>query len=386
MTTEASGSFSGARRPPHLLALLDPRRRTGASAWSSSSTVWASTAAAMTTSSRGSSARATPCTRVDHRGHGRSDGPRALIEDMDDVVADVDTLVDRAVAAEPGVPVFMLGHSMGGLIALRYALAHQERLAGLILSAALAQLDAVPKPLELVGRALSVIAPRAPLIAIDSALVSRDPAVVEAYRSDPLVHHGKVPARTAVQLADAVERFPETVRRDHRADAHPLRHRRRALPSGGQRDAGRADRRRRQDRHGLRGPLPRDPQRARARDGARRHRRAGWRAAAAGLGARGPRTPAAAPAARSCRRRRRSRRRGAATRRRASGPLEHGGLGQHLGLRGGRRQGAGLDDAGEHRRSRCAGPAGGGQGGRRRRSSCGARSRWWPRRRWSARR
>jgi lysophospholipase len=148
---------------------------------------------------------------LDHRGHGRSDGSRAFIEDMDNAVADVDTLVDRAVAAQPGVPVFMLGHSMGGLISLRYALAHQDRLAGLILSAALAQLDAVPKPLELVGRALSVIAPRAPLIAIDPALVSRDPAVVQAYRSDPLVHHGKVPARTAVQLADAVERFPSTV-------------------------------------------------------------------------------------------------------------------------------------------------------------------------------
>jgi acylglycerol lipase len=148
---------------------------------------------------------------ADHRGHGRSDGPRALIEDMDDVVADIDTLVDRAVAAEPGVPVFMLGHSMGGLIALRYALAHQQRLAGLILSGTLAQLDAVPKPLELVGRALSVIAPRAPLIAIDHTLVSRDPAVVEAYRTDPLVHHGKVPARTAVQLADAVAGLSSSV-------------------------------------------------------------------------------------------------------------------------------------------------------------------------------
>jgi acylglycerol lipase len=148
---------------------------------------------------------------VDHRGHGRSDGPRAFIEDMDDVVADVDTLVDRAVAAQPGVPVFMLGHSMGGLIALRYALAHQERLAGLILSAPLAQLDSVPKPLELVARTLSVIAPRAPVIAIDSGLVSRDPAVVADYRADPLVHHGKVPARTAVQLATTVERLPETV-------------------------------------------------------------------------------------------------------------------------------------------------------------------------------
>jgi acylglycerol lipase len=148
---------------------------------------------------------------VDHRGHGRSDGPRAFIENMDNAVADVDTLVDRAVAAQPDVPVFMLGHSMGGLIALRYALAHQDRLHGLILSAALAQLDAVPKPLELVGRALSVIAPRAPLIAIDPALVSRDPAVVEAYRADPLVHHGKVPARTAAQLAATVDRFPATV-------------------------------------------------------------------------------------------------------------------------------------------------------------------------------
>jgi alpha-beta hydrolase superfamily lysophospholipase len=148
---------------------------------------------------------------ADHRGHGRSDGPRELIENLDEVVAEVDTLVDRAAAAQPGVPVFMLGHSMGGLIALRYALAHQERLAGLILSGALAQLDAVPKPLELVGRGLSVIAPRAPLIAIDHTLVSRDPAVVEAYRSDPLVHHGKVPARTAVQLAEAVAVLPSTV-------------------------------------------------------------------------------------------------------------------------------------------------------------------------------
>jgi acylglycerol lipase len=148
---------------------------------------------------------------ADHRGHGRSDGPRAYVEDMADVVADVDSLLDRAAASRPVIPVFMLGHSMGGLISLRYALAHQERLSGLILSAALAAIESVRKPLELVGRALSVVAPRTPLIAIDATLVSRDPAVVEAYVSDPLVHHGKLPARTAAQLADAVERLPATV-------------------------------------------------------------------------------------------------------------------------------------------------------------------------------
>ncbi|HYZ82484.1 MAG TPA: alpha/beta hydrolase [Solirubrobacteraceae bacterium] len=148
---------------------------------------------------------------LDHRGHGRSDGPRAFIEDLDHAVADVDTLVDRAAAAQPGLPVFMLGHSLGVLISVRYALAHQERLAGLILSGALAAIYPVPRALELVGRAASVLAPRAPLIAIDASLVSRDPAVVEAYRADPLVHHGKLPARTAAQIADAVASLPETV-------------------------------------------------------------------------------------------------------------------------------------------------------------------------------
>jgi acylglycerol lipase len=147
----------------------------------------------------------------DHRGHGRSEGPRALIERLDDAVADVDGVVGMGADRHPGLPVFMLGHSMGGAIALRYALAHQDRLAGLILSAPLAALEAVPAPLRLVGRALSAVAPRTPLIAIDASLVSRDPAVVTAYRDDPLVLHGKLPARTAAELADAVEGFPHTV-------------------------------------------------------------------------------------------------------------------------------------------------------------------------------
>jgi acylglycerol lipase len=140
----------------------------------------------------------------DHRGHGRSDGPRALVDRLANAVADVDQLVVTAAAAHPGLPVFMLGHSMGGLIALHYAAAHQQRLVGIVLSGTLAQLDDVPAALRMIGRTLSVVAPRAGLIAIDPALISRDQAVVESYRSDPLVHHGKLPARTAVELADAV--------------------------------------------------------------------------------------------------------------------------------------------------------------------------------------
>ncbi len=148
---------------------------------------------------------------LDHRGHGRSAGPRALIDRIDFAVADLHQVVSLAAAAHPAAPVFMLGHSLGGLIALRYATEHQERLVGLILSGALAELQDVPAPLRLVGQVLSAVAPRTPLIGIDPSLVSRDPAVVEAYRHDPLVHHGKLPARTAAEIADAVGALPTAV-------------------------------------------------------------------------------------------------------------------------------------------------------------------------------
>lgn len=142
----------------------------------------------------------------DHRGHGRSGGPRAVV-DVDDVVADIDQLVVRAAAAHPDLPVFMLGHSLGGMVAVQYAVEHQDRLAGLVLSGALAAVHASPALIG-VGRLLSAVAPRAPTIALRSELVSRDPAVVAAYRADPLVHHGRIPARTAAQITETVRTFP----------------------------------------------------------------------------------------------------------------------------------------------------------------------------------
>jgi alpha-beta hydrolase superfamily lysophospholipase len=145
----------------------------------------------------------------DHRGHGRSQGPRAVI-DVADVVSDVDQLVVLAAGEQPDTPVFMLGHSLGGMIAVQYALHHQARLSGLVLSGALATIDASPA-LRRIGRLVSAIAPRAPTIALDAELVSRDPAVVAAYRADPLVHHGRIPARTAAQIAETTAAFPEQV-------------------------------------------------------------------------------------------------------------------------------------------------------------------------------
>jgi acylglycerol lipase len=145
----------------------------------------------------------------DHRGHGRSDGPRERFA-VADVVTDLDRLVDRAVAAHPGSPVFVLGHSLGGLLTIRYALAHGERLAGLVLSGPLAALDGPPAAVR-VGRILARLAPQLPLVGLDAGLVSRDPAVVAAYRADPLVHHGRIPAATAAGLAEAVAGLPSAV-------------------------------------------------------------------------------------------------------------------------------------------------------------------------------
>ena len=148
---------------------------------------------------------------LDHRGHGRSEGPRALIDRMRHTVADLQTLVGLTRARHRDAPCFLLGHSMGGTVALRYTITHGQDLRGLILSGPLAAIEDAPAALRALVPVLSALAPRMPLLAVDPQLVSRDPAVVEAYRSDPLVHHGKLPARTVAELATAVASLPDSV-------------------------------------------------------------------------------------------------------------------------------------------------------------------------------
>ncbi len=152
----------------------------------------------------------------DHRGHGRSAGPRALLDRMTHAVSDLDQLVVLAAGEHPGVPVFMLGHSMGATVALRYAITRRQpdRLAGLILSGPLAALEAAggrDRFMRLASRLLSALVPRLPLVSIDASLVSRDPEVVREYTADPLVHHGRLPARTVAELAAAIKSFPTAV-------------------------------------------------------------------------------------------------------------------------------------------------------------------------------
>jgi alpha-beta hydrolase superfamily lysophospholipase len=148
---------------------------------------------------------------LDHHGHGRSCGERARIA-FADAVADLDRMVDLAAEEHPGAGMFLLGHSMGGAIALRYAAAHGDRLQGLIVSGPLAEVEG-RTAVKLVGRVLGRLAPRMPLASLDPGLVSRDPAVVAAYQADPLVHHRPIPAGTVAEFLRHADSLPQELAR-----------------------------------------------------------------------------------------------------------------------------------------------------------------------------
>lgn len=128
---------------------------------------------------------------VDHRGHGRSGGTRVHARRYDDLIDDFDAFRRVVVARHPGLPVFLLGHSLGGQIALAYTVAHERELSGLVLSAPALASDVVPAALLPAMRVLARFLPLVRPVGIDETKLSQDPQVVTDYRSDPLVHHGK---------------------------------------------------------------------------------------------------------------------------------------------------------------------------------------------------
>jgi alpha-beta hydrolase superfamily lysophospholipase len=145
----------------------------------------------------------------DHRGHGRSGGRRALVRRFAWLVDDLDVVMRRAAAGHPEVKRFLFGHSMGGAIALTWALDHPGQVDGLILSApAIAPPRSVSTMTVLVVRLLSRILPGKGAIALPPEDLSRDPEVVRAYADDPAVLHGPVPARTLAELLGAMKSLP----------------------------------------------------------------------------------------------------------------------------------------------------------------------------------
>ncbi|MFI7498654.1 lysophospholipase [Streptomyces sp. NPDC049687] len=146
----------------------------------------------------------------DHMGHGRSAGERVRIEDFEDVVTDVHAVAELARAAHPALPLVMIGHSTGGLIAARYAQRYGHALAALVLS------GPVIGVWELPGRLLAY--DEIPDVPVSPAALSRDPAVGTAYAADPLVWHGPMKRPTL----EAFVRTLETVARGGNVGPLPL--------------------------------------------------------------------------------------------------------------------------------------------------------------------
>ena len=131
----------------------------------------------------------------DHHAHGRSEGTMALVTDAEVLVTDAHTVADRAREDHPGLPLVVIGHSMGGVIAARFVQRYPGEASALVLSGPvvggnpgfemLLELDPIPE------------------LPIDPATLSRDPSVGEAYAADPLVYHGPFYRETLQALLDA---------------------------------------------------------------------------------------------------------------------------------------------------------------------------------------
>jgi alpha-beta hydrolase superfamily lysophospholipase len=147
---------------------------------------------------------------LDHIGHGRSEGPRVYVERFSDYTRTLKTYVDKIRAWQPDTPVFMVGHSLGGLIGSAYLLDHQEDLTGAVLSGPGVKVpDSISPVTVALGKVLSTLMPRTGLVQLDANEISRDPAVVQAYVNDPLVYTGKTTARLAAEMLKTMRRVTE---------------------------------------------------------------------------------------------------------------------------------------------------------------------------------
>lgn len=146
---------------------------------------------------------------LDHPGHGRSPGRRGNIGSMAAAVDGVGELVRLAGDQHPGVPLFVYGHSLGGLIALQYLTGTPDaRVTGAVLSAAALDTSSASAVQRVMAPLLSRVLPDLGVLTLDAETVSRDPAVVRDYRADPLNHTGRMVARTGAELMTTALAMP----------------------------------------------------------------------------------------------------------------------------------------------------------------------------------
>ena len=145
-------------------------------------------------------------TALDLRGRGRSEGERFYVDHVDDYVSDLSQAIELARSHDPGVPLFLLGHSAGGVTSVSYALDYQDRIDGLICESFAFRVYAPDFALKLLEGA-SHIAPHFHVLKLKMEDFSRDPAWVEQLLADPLTHDEVQPVQTVAALARAGERM-----------------------------------------------------------------------------------------------------------------------------------------------------------------------------------
>lgn len=145
---------------------------------------------------------------LDLRGRGRSAGERFYVEKIDDFTADVETLVTTAKSENPGLPVYVLGHSAGGVTACVYALEHQSEIDGLICESFAYELPVPDIALSFL-KGLSYITPHTHVFSLNNKDFSRDPAVVESMNNDILIKGESQPAQTAAAMLRASDRLKQ---------------------------------------------------------------------------------------------------------------------------------------------------------------------------------
>ena len=144
---------------------------------------------------------------IDHVGHGKSDGEREMVESFDDFTDTLSIFYKMVTQWQAGTPIFILGHSMGGLISSYYLIDHQADFKGAIISGPAVKVgEGISQATIIMGKILSKIVPKMGIIALDVNAISKDSAVVTAYENDPLVFHGKTPARLGAEMLSTMQR------------------------------------------------------------------------------------------------------------------------------------------------------------------------------------
>lgn len=145
---------------------------------------------------------------LDLRGRGKSEGERFYVDKFSDYVDDVATFVSTAKSENPGLPVFVLGHSAGGVVSCVYTLEHQSEIDGLICESFAFQVPAPDFALT-VFKGLSYIAPHFHALTLKNEDFSRDPKTVESMNNDPLIKDESQPLETLAEMVRSDERLKE---------------------------------------------------------------------------------------------------------------------------------------------------------------------------------